>query len=183
VTHPDIESEETGLSKLKKIWDNFEGYCCVLTLSAMSLIVFAQILSRFIFHASLSWSEEITRYLLVWTTFFGGAYCVRQGAHVGIEAFTMLLPKKAKKILAIVVMVGTIFLCAVIFKFGINLVTSLFSRNQLSPAMRIPIAYAYLAVPVGVGLFIVRYIQNIIIAIRDFNKNDKPKDDAAETES
>jgi C4-dicarboxylate transporter DctQ subunit len=138
----------------------------------MSVIVFAQILSRFVFHASFAWSEEITRYLLVWTTFFGGAYCVRKGAHVGIEAFTMLLPKKAKKILAIIVMVGGIFLCVVILKFSMDLTTTLFSRNQLSPAMRIPIAYAYLAVPVGIGLFIVRYIQNIFIAVRDFNKDD-----------
>jgi len=157
--------------------DNFEGYCCVVTLSAMSIIVFIQILFRFVFHAALPWSEEVSRYLLVWTTFFGGAYCVRQGAHVGIEAFTLLLPKKARKILAIVVMAGGIALCAVILKYGITLVVSLFARNQLSPAMRIPIAFAYLAIPAGVVLFIVRYIQNIVIAIRDFNKEDKPADE------
>ena len=167
-----------SLSKIKKFLDNFEGYCCVVTLSAIAIIVFAQILSRYIFRASLAWSEEITRYLLVWTTFFGGAYCVRQGAHIGIEAFTRLLHKKAKKILAIVVMLGGVILCAVILGFGIVLVSTLFARNQLSPAMRIPIAYAYLAIPVGIALFIIRYIQNIIIAIRDFKKDDEAVSDS-----
>ena len=179
MAHPYIEYGETGLSKLRKFLDNFEGYCLVVTLSAMSIIVFAQVLSRFVFHASLAWSEEITRFLLVWTTFLGGAYCIRYGAHVGIEAFILLLPKKARKVLAIIVMVCSIFLCAIVLKFSINLVITLFARNQLLPAMRIPIAYAYMAIPVGVVLFIIRYIQAIVIAVRDFKKGDKPKDEGA----
>lgn len=167
------------LGKLKKVFDNFEGYCCVVTLAAISIIVFAQILSRYVFRASLAWSEEITRYLLVWTTFFGGAYCVRQGAHIGIEAFTRLLPQKVKKLLAIVVILGSIGLCVVILMFSIELVSTLFARNQLSPAMRIPIAYAYLAIPVGTGLFIIRYIQNLVIAIKDFKKGEEVTGDPA----
>ena len=155
------------MSRLKKFWDNFEGYCCVVMLTAMSIIVFVQVVCRFL-RASLPWSEEVTRYLLVWTTFMGGAYGVRHGAHVGIEAFLFLIPKKIKKAVGILVMVCCLVLCIVIVRISWNLVLSIVARKQLSPAMRIPMGYAYSAIPVGMSLFVVRYVQNIVIAIKNF---------------
>ena len=162
------------MSKLRKFWDNFEGYCCVVMLAAMSIIVFIQVVFRFILKASLPWSEEVTRYLLVWTTFMGGAYGVRQGSHIGVEAFMLLVPKKIRKVIGIFVMVCCLLLCVVIVKFSWDLVLLIIARKQLSPALRMPMGYAYMAVPVGMSLFVVRYIQNIALTIRNFNKEDKP---------
>ena len=160
-------------SKLKNFLNNFEGYCCIFTLAAMSIIVFIQVVARFILKSSLPWSEEASRYLLVWTAFLGGAYGVRQGAHIGIEAFAMLLPKKVQKVLNILVMIGSIVICVVIFKYGASIVSTQLSKGQLSPAMRVPMGYMYAAIPVGMVFFIIRYIQNIYDVIRDFNKEDK----------
>ena len=162
------------MSKLKKFWDNFEGYCCVVMLIAMSIIVFIQVIFRFVLRASLPWSEEVTRYLLVWTTFMGGAYCVRQKAHIGIEAFILLLPVKIRKIVGILVMMCCIALCLAIVKFGWDITLMVLRRNQLAPALQMPIGYAYIAIPIGMTLFVVRYIQTIVVTIRDFNKKDEP---------
>ena len=157
--------------KIKSFIDNFEGYCCVVTLSLMSLIVFIQVVCRYILQSSLPWSEEVSRYLLVWTTFLGGAYGVRKGAHIGVEAFTLLLPKKFQKILSIIVMVVSIALCMVILKYGANIVSSLLGKGQLSPAMRISMGYMYAAIPVGMALFILRYIQGIYLAVKKLRQN------------
>ncbi|MFA5447387.1 MAG: TRAP transporter small permease [Sphaerochaeta sp.] len=153
--------------------DNFEGYCCVVALSAMSIIIFIQVIFRYVLKASLPWSEEISRYLLVWTTFFGGAYGVRLGAHIGVEAFTMLLPKKYQRVLAILINVASIVLCVAILVFGIKIVQTQMRRGQLSPAMRLPMGYVYLAIPIGMVLFIVRYIQRIVLALLNFSKNEE----------
>ena len=161
------------MDNFKKFLDNFEGYCCIFTLAAMSIIVFIQVVFRFVIKSSLPWSEEASRYLLVWTAFLGGAYGVRQGAHIGIEAFSLLLPKKAQKVLNIIVMVASIVLCAVIFKFGLDIVQTQLSKGQLSPAMRIPMGYMYAAIPIGMVLFIIRYIQNIYDVLKNFNKDEK----------
>ena len=161
------------MSTLKKILCNIEGYCCVVTLAGISILVFTQVVFRYVLSSSLSWTEEVTRYLLVWTVFMGGAYCVKEKAHVGVEAFTYLLPKKARKVLAIVVMIGCVVLCSVIFKVGVDIVISLLTKMQVSPVLRIPMAYLYAAIPVGMALFIVRYIINIYEAIKDFNKEEE----------
>ena len=168
------------MSKLRKFWDNFEGYCCVVSLAAMSIIVIMQVVFRFILRASLPWSEEVSRYLLVWTTFMGGAYAVRQGAHLGIEAFMLLLPKNIRKIVGIFVMACCAVLCVIIVRFSLDLSLLLLRRNQLSPALRIPIGYMYMALPVGMTLFAVRYIQNIVLAIKGFHKKDEAVEPPAE---
>ena len=158
------------MSTARKFLDNFEGYCCVLFLAVMSVVVFIQVVFRWI-GASLPWTEELSRYLLVWTTFMGGAYGVKTRAHIGVEAFTLLMPKKVKRVLAIIVMVCGIILCGIIFNFGVQLTQLNFRIMQLTPAMRMPIAYMYLAIPIGMGCFILRYIINIYEAVRDFNKD------------
>jgi len=165
---------------LKKFLNNFEGYICIGTLAVMSVVIFWQVVCRYVLKSSLPWSEELSRYLLVWTAFMGGAYGVRLGAHIGVEAFAMLLPKKAQKVLNIFVMIATAILCVLIFRYGVAIVQTQLEKNQLSPAMRIPMGYMYLAIPVGMVFFIVRYIQNIIEAVRDFNKKDDAQKEGIE---
>ena len=163
---------------MKKFLENFEGYCCVVFLMAMSIILFVQVVFRFVLHAALPWSEEASRYLLVWTSFIGGAYGVRLGAHIGVEAFTLLLPKKAQKVLNLFVLVVSTVVCCVILKYGIDIVSTQLSKGQLSPAMRIPMGYMYAAIPVGMVFFIIRHIEEIIVEIKNFNKVEEKKEAA-----
>lgn len=150
----------------KKFLDNFEGYVCVVMLIAMSIIVFMQVICRFILKSSLPWSEEASRYLLVWVSFLGGAYGVRRGAHLGVEAVILMLPKKLRSFVELLSMVIGIALCGIILKYGVDIVITQMNRMQYSPAMRIPMGYVYLAIPVGMVLFIIRYIQNIIDKVK-----------------
>ena len=163
---------------MKKFLENFEGYCCVVFLIAMSIILFVQVVFRFVLHAALPWSEEASRYLLVWTAFIGGAYGVRRGAHIGIEAFALLLPKKAQKVLNLFVLVVSTVVCCIILKYGIDIVSTQLSKGQLSPAMRIPMGYMYAAIPVGMFFFIIRHIEEIIVEIKNFNKVEEKKEAA-----
>ena len=161
---------------LKKFLNNFEGYICIGTLTVMSVVVFWQVVCRYVLKGSLPWSEELSRYLLVWTAYMGGAYGVRQGAHIGVEAFMLLFPKKIQKVVNIIVMIGGVLLCALICYYGWQIVGTQLERNQLSPAMRIPMGYMYAAIPIGMILFIIRYIQDIIEAVKNFNNDEKKKE-------
>ncbi len=154
---------------VKKIADNFEGYCCAVMIAVMSIVVFLQVVCRFVLKASLPWSEELSRYLQVYITYFGTAYGIKTGAHLGIEAFTLLLPKKARKALAILVQVVSMGVCALIMKFGADIVAAQMVSHQVSPAMRIPMWTVYIAIPIGMGFCIIRYIIEIVHAIKNFN--------------
>ena len=154
---------------LRKFWDNFEGYLAGIMMMAMSAIVILQVFCRFVLKASLPWSEEVARYLQVWVAFIAGAYGVRRGAHIGIEAFAIMLPKKAQKVLTIFILIVSIFMCAVIAKYGYDIVSTQLQRGQLTPATRIPMGYMYAAIPVGMVFFIIRHVEELIAQIKNFN--------------
>lgn len=153
----------------KKIADNFEGYLCAVMIAVMSVVVFIQVVFRFIIQSSLPWSEELSRYLQVYITFFGTAYGIKTGAHLGIEAFTYLLPKKGKEMLGIAVQIVSLIVCALVMKFGADIVFQQMASGQVSPAMRIPMWRVYSAIPLGMALCIIRYTIEIIHAVKNFH--------------
>ena len=46
--------------------ENLEEVLLVIALAAMAVIMGIQVIARYIFGASLSWSEELTRYIFIW---------------------------------------------------------------------------------------------------------------------
>ncbi len=84
------------MKKITHFLNNFEEYTCIVLLGIMAVVVFIQVIFRFVVKASLPWSEETSRYLLVWITFLGASAGVKTGAHVGVEAVTLMLPYKLR---------------------------------------------------------------------------------------
>ena len=58
--------------------ENLEEFLLVVFLIAMTLIMGIQVLSRYVLGQSLSWSEEITRYLFIWSGLFSVSYCSKK---------------------------------------------------------------------------------------------------------
>ena len=128
---------------LKKLAMNFEAYLCAIAIAVMSVVVFVQVVFRFIVKSSLPWSEELSRYLQVYITFFGTAY--------GIQIVSMLV-------------------CTLILKLGVDIVMSQMASGQVSPAMRIPMWVIYGAIPMGMAFCVIRYIVEIYHSVKNFNK-------------
>ena len=151
---------------IKKLADNFEGYCCAVMLAVMSVVVFMQVVFRFLIKSSLPWSEELSRYLLVYITYFGCAYGIKTGAHLGVEAFVLILPKTLQKLLNIVAQLGGLAVCLLIMKFGADIVMAQMQSGQLSPAMRLPMWTIYSAIPLGMAFCVIRYAIETVKAVR-----------------
>ncbi len=67
------------------------------------IIVFMQFFSRYVLNSSLSWTEEIARYLLIMLGFVGSVTCVRKKSHIFLEFFYRFIPPTAVKWLVITV--------------------------------------------------------------------------------
>lgn len=59
--------------------ENLEETLLVLFLSCMTLVMGVQVFCRYLLNFSLSWSEEITRYLFIWSAFISISYCIKNG--------------------------------------------------------------------------------------------------------
>ncbi|MFC1563272.1 TRAP transporter small permease [candidate division KSB1 bacterium] len=143
----------------KKI-EKFIEYFIFILLSSMSILIFLQVIFRYIIKYSLPWSEELARYLFVWFALLGAAAGVKKNAHFGVDILVRKLkPKFQKKLYIISSLFILFFLSVIIFK-GTNLTIN--NWTQLSPAMRIPMSFPYAAVPVSSVLMCIYIVKNII---------------------
>jgi len=155
------------MKKVAHFLNNFEEYTCTVLLAIMVIVVFIQVVFRFVVKASLPWSEETARYLLVWITFLGASAGVKTGAHVGVEAVTLLLPVKLQKLVNLINIAVCVFFCVAVCIFSFNIISTQMEMTQVSPAMQIPMWIPYAAIPVGMVLMTIRFIQGSLAVLRD----------------
>ncbi|TDT61907.1 TRAP transporter small permease [Fonticella tunisiensis] len=147
------------MRRILRSLNNIEEYLIIGLLSVMTVVVVVQVICRFIFKFSLTWSEELARYILVWTTFIGASMGIKRGAHIGIEAFTLLLPEKFRKYVAAFGYILCAIFTIIVFKESSRIIHKQILNHQISPAMGMPMWLAYLALPVGTFLMTLRFGQ------------------------
>lgn len=147
---------------LYKIWDHLEEFVLVYSFMVSVALVFVQVVMRRVFNNSLSWSEELARYLYVWQTWLGVSYAARNGTHLRITMLKDRLPAKVQQVLEVfVTLVWLGFGIFVIYQ-GMGVVSTISSFGQKSSALKIPMQLCYLSVPVGMFLMCIRIIERTI---------------------
>jgi TRAP-type transport system small permease protein len=85
-----------------------DAYCgllkvaIALCLAAMVVLVFSNVVLRYVFNSGIATSEELSRWLLVWLTFLGAIVALRQHAHLGVDTLVRALPPRGRFICFIV---------------------------------------------------------------------------------
>jgi TRAP-type C4-dicarboxylate transport system permease small subunit len=134
------------------------------------VIMFLQIVMRYVFNNSLSWPEEFSRYLFIYLAFLGISYAVHTNTHIRMDILETIIPRLKKPLGYI----GDIFLlgfCLYLFKPGLKVLKFLIRTNQTSPAMELPMYWVYLALFIGLCLTIFRVIQKYSMSIIKKRKN------------
>lgn len=146
---------------VKKFIDNFEEYFVVWTMAVMTILVFIQVVMRYVFSNSLSWSEELARFIFMWVSWIGASYAVRERAHFRVEMFADMMKGEKRKWFELVILIVWFVFCVFMAFIGTRLVIFLMETGQISSAMEIPMSWVYASVPVGCGLMALRLIVEI----------------------
>jgi TRAP-type C4-dicarboxylate transport system permease small subunit len=106
---------------------------------------------------SVSWPEELARYLLVWLMFVGAAAAAARHQQISVDMLTSLAPPRVRAALSVVATLGGLLAIGILVWAG----RPLFGPAGLtvSPATGIEMRWVYAAMPVGgvlLGLFILR---------------------------
>ena len=155
------------MKKLDHLLDTYETASFVLLLSAMTFVVFIQVICRYILQASLPWSEEVSRYCMIYTVFIGVGAGLKAGTHTGVDALITVLPSFIRWWVIMIKKALCFALSAIFLVLSTEVVVKLFQSGQKSATLFIPIAFAYLAMPLGFLGGTVRSLQNIIIHIKE----------------
>lgn len=154
------------MKALKWVDANFEKVLIGILLTLMILIMGVQVVSRYVLKSSLSWSEELTRYLFIWSGFLSLPYTIRAGIALKIDQFYNMLPSGFRKLLNFINHVLMIVFFAFMAYNSIGVVQSAIASNQKSPALGLPMYLIQLSALVGFSLAVIRTIQSLAISFK-----------------
>jgi C4-dicarboxylate transporter DctQ subunit len=151
---------------MKKIADN----TLAILLGLIVAIMFAQVLFRYTFNNSLSWSEEIAKFIFIWITFLGAALCFRDRMHLGVDFLIEKIPGKYRILLIIfntlLITLFNGFIIVIGFSWVINV------SGTLSPALSLPLNIVfYAALPTSAVISFVYGLLRIKEEIKSINYN------------
>jgi TRAP-type C4-dicarboxylate transport system permease small subunit len=149
---------------MTRMWRAVDGATnvAITVLFAIILVaMFAQVVFRYVLGSSLSWSEEVSRYMFVWLSYLGAYVAILRNAHIGVDYVTSRLSPQAVRALNVAValtIIGTLIFVAYhgVFLTRDNVEAGWWTVPFLS--MSLP----YAAVPVGACLMIIALIRVIV---------------------
>lgn len=115
-------------------------------MAGLTGVITLQIVSR-LFFTSVSWTEEVARFLLIWIAFLGAALAFQQGRHIAVTLLRDRLPSRAGRVLAgAALLVGIAFLVALAV---IGWRYTAMQSFQKSPSLRLQMTYVYAVMPLA----------------------------------
>lgn len=123
-------------------------------MSGLVLDVTWQVLTRYLLGKPSAWTDELATILMIWVAALGASLGFARKAHLGIDYFVNLLPKKSFRLTQILTQffIGVFALSVLIYGGG-ELVRLTLRTEQLSPALGIKMGFVYAAIPIS-GIFI-----------------------------
>ena len=154
------------LDKLNTSMSIVENFVVAGAMILISVAVLAAVICRHL-NIVMVGGEETAQFALIWLTFWGTAICARRGIHIVMSALQDRMPKRVKKVVVIIICLITGIFCLILGVLGAQLTYAVFSRGQVSPALRIPTWYFYIAAPTGFFLTGIYYLGAFIKNIRE----------------
>lgn len=142
---------------------------CGVAMLGMVLCVVAGILTRFVFShmqydLSLPWTEEVSRYLMIWVVFLGAAVAARKGKLIGVQVLVYALPRRLGAGLKYLSILMSLAFYLILIWVGLEWAE--LGRTQGSPVLEIPMATTYSAMSVGFTLSVLNTLALVYEAVK-----------------
>lgn len=145
-------------------------YILNVILTVLVIAVVLQVFFRYVVNNPIAWTEELSRYSLVWLTFLGAAYAVSLKQNISIEILRNVLSPLGKKVMYTIATLVSLLFCIFLIQYGYILASS--SMNQLSPVLQVPMGVIYYIIPVSAFLFGTNLISMLV---QEWKKEDNQK--------
>ncbi|MEP0711025.1 MAG: TRAP transporter small permease, partial [Algoriphagus sp.] len=143
--------------RTKLYLDKWIAHLLVILMALMVLNVTWQVVSRYVFQSPSSFTDELSRYMLIWIGMLGAAYVAGKNEHLAIDILLTKLDEKAQDKLMILINCCVLFFALVVMVIGgSNLVYLTFVLEQRSAVLQIPLAYIYGIIPFS-GVLVIYY--------------------------
>lgn len=144
---------------IDKLVDHTEEILISFMLGLATLVVFAQVVARYVFHSGFNWAPELVEYLFLWTVMIGASYGVRHKVHLGVDVLAKKFPTHVRRYISLISVAISILFTAGMGYLSIFYVHNAYKHELLSVDLEIPVWIPQLALPVGFLFITLRFIQ------------------------
>ena len=174
---------------IRKVGEFLYSLITIITavcLAFMSILVFLNVVLRYVFNSGITWSGELSQIMFVWLVFLGAILAYKDNSHLGVDVVVKRLPKKISFVVYIIGELIFIWILYLLLKGSIKMTAV--SMQTLSPATHLPMGYIYgigILLSVGIGIMLIsRFITTLIDVAKGrdprFNNVEGTRDDLPE---
>lgn len=141
------------------ILDRAEEILISIFLGFSTILVFAQVVARYVFNTGFSWAPELVEHLFLWTVMIGASYGVKHGVHLGVDILVAKFKRNTRKWIILVAIVISICFTAGMAYLSVFYVHEAFKMELITVDLEIPKWIPLLALPFGFTLITIRFFQ------------------------
>lgn len=119
----------------------------ILLMGAMTLLIFSEVIFRYVFLAPITWYDEFAGYMLVWVTFLGSVVALHRRRHIGFETVVEALPPIWQRAATLLVYLLIIVFQVVLIVYGWRLTFEL--AGEMAITLPIPIGFIHVVLPLS----------------------------------
>lgn len=133
------------MGKLSKTLGSSLNVVMAVSLAIMAILVFGNVVLRYLFNSGITWSEEMSRFLFIWLIFLGAIGALKDHEHLGVDMLVKRLPPLGKKI--VFVLTNGLILYVLWLVLDGSWKMTLINIDSKAPATGLPLGYVY-----GIGI-------------------------------
>jgi len=137
----------------------------------MSILIFSNVVSRYIFDSSIVWANELARFFFVWLIFFGAIGALKENEHMGVDLLVRKFSEKGKKIAFVIINLIVLVLLYLVFDGSIK-ITQL-SINSPAPATGISFSLMNgmgIVLSVGMAIIVIARLYSVLFLKDDVDQ-------------
>lgn len=152
-------------SKINQFFD----WAIALLMGFIVILMFIEVILRYLFKSPIVWSQEIATYAFIWIIFLGAGVAFYRNAHIRVDYISQKINKEILKKLEMVLnlLLSVFFLFLLIYGMKFALM-NFHSDSYTLPFIKL--GWIFLAVPTGAILMLTNVIRNFLIIFREGNK-------------
>lgn len=148
------------MEKIKSgIIDRLEEILISVLLGVATILVFAQVVARYVFNAGITWAPELVQHLFLWTVMIGASYGFKHGVHLGVDVLMKKLPPAPRRIMALVAVVISLGFSIYMAYLSFFYVRDAYKMELITVDLQVPQWIPNLALPFGFTLISIRLVQ------------------------
>ena len=147
--------------------ERFLEYPVLILAILVTVSVLAGVFFRYVLRAPLGWSEEFSRYIMIWMAFLSVALCIWKHEHVGVTMFIKKLPRMMAKIMIFISNGLVMLFLSVLLVYGLKMAER--GKSVMATGLGTTMKWWLMAVPVSAAICIVMMVCKMILDVRREN--------------